>query len=231
MTFMKVITCAILLSVPNAALAAVVTVEFNNGDSLGGWTVDRSAPSGFEIDNNQLKMTIDGSTEGNTDNFHDTRGMQMNIEKSSILSIDMFVDSTWTLDQRYGGIWAVGHDSAENIGGWPIIEYHGVNGLSIWDNDGWHYPVGAMFNVDEFNNLMFVATGLAVEYYLNGDLVYTDASGDVDHFGGVILNAKNVGTDYTVVYDNLRFGVPEPAPLALLGLGLLGFGVARKRRG
>jgi len=230
MKIIKALLCAILFTAPQAALAGVVTTPFNNGDSLSSWSVDRRAPTGFGIVNNQLEMTISGS-DTVASNFHNTQGMQMDIEYSNFLSIDMFIDPTWTLNQRYGGIWAIGHQSDDTIGGWPIIEYHGQLGLSVWDNLGWHYPVAASFNVGQFNNLMFMSTGAGIEYYLNGSLVYLDSSGDVDHFGGVILNAKNSGTDYTVVYDNLTYGaIPEPAPVALLGLGLLGIGVARKRQ-
>lgn len=50
------------------------------------------------------------------------------------------------------------------------------------------------------------------------------------HFG---LTGGGVTTSGSFQVDNVTIGnkVPEPAPMALLGLGLLGFGLARRRRG
>lgn len=225
-----------MLVLPNVVFAALNTLQFNNGDSLAAWSVDRSAPAGFAIVNNQLKMTIDGSTQGNISNFADTRGMRMNINQSNYLSIDMFVDSTWTnAGERYGGIWAVGYSGFFDINGWgpktyPILEYQvdsaGVGGIAKWDSyNGWDSSLSSLFNVGEFNNFKFIIADAGVEYYVNDTLIKTDTLTKTEYFTSVILNAKNEGSDFTVLYDNLTYGnvpVPEPGTLVLFLIGLAG---------
>lgn len=241
MRFMKFMLFVIILSAPNAALAGLVTMEFNNGDSLAGWSVDRSAPAGFAIVNNELKMTIDGSTQFPlSDDFNNTRGMQMAIANSTYLSVDMYIDSGWANvpNERFAGLWAIGFSNT--IGGdsktFPIMEYQRSvteDGIAIWDSvNGWQASLSQLFNFDEFNNLKFIISGAGVEYYINDILAYIDTDTNTEFFTGVILNARNEGNDFMVRYDNLTYGnIPEPAPMALLGLGLLGFGLMRRRRG
>lgn len=221
----------------NIASAAVVTHEFNNGDSLADWVVDRAAPASFSISGNELVMSIDGSTYPDSRGaFYNTQGMQLDIGQSTYLSIDMYVDSNWNNSERYAGIWGVGRNASDAISAYPILEFQGAGqggpdaGFNIWDNTGWQ-GINTLFDFDAFNTLELLVTGAGIEYYLNSNLVHTDTTSGTAYLSAVILNAKNDGTSFDVRYDNLRYGqVPEPSVLALLGAGLLTAGFMRRRR-
>ncbi|MBC3765964.1 hypothetical protein H8B19_08745 [Neptunicella marina] len=225
-----------MLAIATNATAGLTTIEFNDGDSLAGWNTDRSTPSGFEIINDELVLSIDGADSPNPQGvFYDTQGMQLQFgEYVNYLSIDMFIDSdNWLDGFRYAGIWGIGRNSANpsNVAGWPILEYQGAGavvpanpaGVATWDNLGWGADVSTLFNANAYNNLkLWVTSGSGVQYFLNDTLIYTDTSGDVDYLSGVILNARNYGTSYDVKFDNLTFGaVPEPGLFVLFAFGAL----------
>lgn len=218
------------------AEATIIEVDFNNGDSLADWTVDRAAPDGFEIVNNELHMTVAGPL--NSSAFYNTQGMTLDIGNSKFLSIDMFIDSSLANnDGRYGGIWGVGRDNSDNITAYPILEAQTDNGTIVTDmydsNIGWAFDTTALV-VDAFNTFSVALTSNGVEYGINGTTVYTDAVSDVSYLSNVILNGYNTLSaegGYTVRYDNLRYvDVPEPAMLSMFMLGFAGLMARRYKK-
>ena len=235
------LVCALLFFLVPPAFAVLTTIEFNDGDSLSGWSTDRSEPLSFNIVNNELHMQIGG--ELNSNDFYNTQGMKINIGQSNYLSVDMYIDSSWSNYERYGGLWGVGYSSYFEINDWgsktyPILEYQNdYNGAGVAGWDSWYgwSSFNSLLMLDQFNRLAFLITDSGVEYYINSNLVYIDSLTQTEYFTDVILNAKFEGNPFTVRYDNLTYGmvntspVPEPGSLLLFGAGLAGLALYRRR--
>ncbi|NMH59325.1 family 16 glycoside hydrolase [Alteromonas ponticola] len=229
------ITSAMTLS---NAEAAMVTHTFDNGSDLSAWEVDRCAPDSFGISDNELVMSVNAESSClSQGGFYHTQGMKLDTGNATVLSIDMFVDSSWSGAERFGGMWGVSYDSTDTIDGYPIMEFQipdastaANGGFDVWDNSGWA-DLTASFLMDDWNTLMFKINGTQTEYYLNGALINSVDNGDTQYFGEVILNMKNAQNNYSVRYDNLSFGTADvnaPATAALFTLVLGGL-VARRR--
>ncbi|MGQ8364542.1 hypothetical protein [Glaciecola sp. 1036] len=220
------------------ASASLVTMEFNNGDSLADWNVDRAAPQGFEIINNELVMTVAG--ELNQDNFRNTQGMIMDIGESNYLSIDMYVDSAWNQDGRYGGLWGVANlANGDRANEYPILEFQrdstGVTGIAKWESGpGWIIPPSSLFNLDAFNTLVLSINNGMYEYFVNGNMIH-QAAATADHLGSVILNGYNTlsapnNDGYQVRYDNLTYGTTSVSAPSMFALLLTAFAFVASRR-
>jgi hypothetical protein len=238
MNISKLIKVAVMSSalLATSSYASLMTMSFNNGDSLADFTVDRGAPAGFQIINNELVMNIDGSTSSGGGSFADTQGMKLDTTGSNFVSIDLFIDSDWTNSERFAGFWGVGMNDSDVISNYPILEFQGAGvnfpdaGVVIYNSAEAWVDVVTLFNLDAFNTLSFQAINNGVQYFVNGTMVYSETTSGTTSFGEVILNAKNDGNSFDVRYDNLTYGVvSEPAAVALLGLGMLVMGLRRRK--
>lgn len=80
---------------------------------------------------------------------------------------------------------------------------------------------GGTFGFQAFNN------GVLVDSFLGNGSVWGNYG-----FDGLVFDKIHVSTPSAMLLDNLSFrsDVPEPAALALFGLGLFGFAAARRRK-
>jgi len=138
------------------------------------------------------------------------------LDEDSLISVTSFAVST---NSRAGVV-----DSDRN--GWIGEQLSAL----MWDNDGFYSALGS------FNS--FFGTDLYVNIYNYDDdggnaiMAASDGMFEFRAFDAVLssdfvaLNANGGIIDQSRVTND----VPEPAPLALLGFGLIGIGMMRKRR-
>lgn len=254
LTYLASAFAALALLAP-AAFAGSVSLSFDTAADTAGWSKDRSQPQVFESGTSgggrvgvlQLGVRESGQ-QGNRggsldDDFYNYHGMTygLGMEGPAAVSIDMYVDSTWTTGAR-AGMWTTMSNGNKS---YPIIEYvvGGVidgqeegsgpfTGFRYWQSGfGWN-DSGVSANLDGWNSLSITLDGSQVHFSINGEQFYSVDSLGAHAVNNVILQAHNEGTagEYDVYYDNFA-AAPVPSPTAALGgFALMGLTVLRRRR-
>lgn len=207
----------------------------------GVWWTDRFAPAEFKsqdfMGDNRLLLGIDGDDQQDN-GFRNTQGRGFNTPGADRLSIDMFIDESFAnVEGRIGGFWGVGLDASGDRSLFPIIEFFDGQFQvfdSLDDENGFGFiEVGTPSEFDgdfgKFFNLKIILRNGVTDFLINDQQALTLTAGDTTELGSVILQGVNQGEDRRLFFDNLQ-AVPSPATLALFGMGLVGLGVAARRR-
>lgn len=249
---------AVATFLPGTAAAIELMPDFANVPT--GWSTDRFDPAAFanvgtfQGRDNVLGISISraegfGSRGGGFDStFYNTQGRKHLISggPGDSLSADLFVPLEWS-DEGSGTVrtdmWGVMGDGS-NITKYPIIGFTNLGGTArfrIWDDSTW-LDLGVAVNFDAWNSLSITLDGSDFVYSVNGVDVFTDTTPTGStQFDEVIMQSYNFFGDpslgnvnpveYTSYWANVgSASVPEPAAMALFGIGLVGAGVARRRR-
>lgn len=241
--------------------ASAYVDPFNSIDP--GWTTDRREPLSFSSvsfgGDNRLQITVSGvnETPPYDSNFYRTQGRQH----------QALVTGPWTFSfQQYVGADAVSGSSLRRSDGWArtgtLIDETGADyyimgyrrfdtadpfnvsaanitsAFRVWDSDtvsGWVDLVTPV--TTGWHDWSATFTGSAINYLLDGNLVYTDTTVSLlaGSFTTVFAQGYNFGGlngSYDVYFDNFSAtAVPEPTSVALLGLGSFALlGRARRRK-
>ncbi|MCA9950785.1 MAG: hypothetical protein KDE48_14140 [Anaerolineales bacterium] len=206
----------------------------DSAQKAGYWYPDRYPPAVFESYDFGGEMVLhhgvrEADSQANrpapySSEFYNTQGRKLDTGLSGnqqSMSIDMWVDATWSSGEQNPGIWATGFDASDGISAYPIIAWKNVApdpaGFYGWD----YFDTGQWLLLKEavpedygaWHTLSFdLNVGTGIEYFLDGVSLLELADTDTTQLGNLILNVKNFGSDYDVYWDN--FSVVSDTPPA-----------------
>lgn len=217
--FGKFLAVAALLTATATAHAVTVSITFGGNPALPGDTQTSS---------------VAGAT---TINFNAPAGAAC----SSIASFNISGNAGITT----GSSGTAAAPPTSNTSCYLTVPLTGGNGSAVWDSPGANNYLGLFWgSIDDYNSLEFLdaasnvigtvtGTNVIDAGATFGDRISAGSNRYVNLFlsGGSYSAVRLVSTSFAFEVDNVAYArVPEPGTLALLGLGLVGLGVSRRRK-
>jgi hypothetical protein len=230
----------------NVALTIGSSIVLSPSEAPGSWYPDRYAPAGFTAGQtaagrdgvlDEFISAADG--DGNrpapyNSGFYNFQGRKYDLASgTTYLAVDLYVPASWSgLTQQdpngnpasYGSLaslWATGVDASSNISSYAIIGFNnqagsGAGGFQVFDNTNGWTNVPGFTGADQWYRISFGISAGQIDYFVNGQLVYTDpGAAGTTALGNAMLQGYNGGTDYHIYWDSLHNMAANVADAAL----------------
>jgi hypothetical protein len=219
-------------STANSSVTSIgASVVLSPTQAPGSWYPDRYAPAGFTADQTGggrtgvLDEFISAADQngnrptGYNSGFYDFQGRKYDLASdTTYLAVDLYVPASWSsLTQQdpngnpahYGSLaslWATGTDGSN----YAIISFNnragsGNGGFQVFDNTNGWTNVPGFTGADQWYTIGFAVRAGGIDYFVNGQLVYTDTgAAGTTALSNVMLQGYNGGNDYDIYWQNLR---------------------------